>query len=58
MSSWKGVESVISILARRFLKPEGKTEAQLRRGYGILCGGGGGVFKLLLFFGKLLAGPN
>ena len=56
MSSWKGVESVISILARLFLKPEGKTEAQLRRGYGILCGGVGVFLNLLLFLGKLLAG--
>ena len=47
---------MISILARRFLKPEGKTEAQLRRGYGILCGGVGVFLNLLLFLGKLLAG--
>ena len=47
---------MISILARRFLRPEGKTEAQLRRGYGILCGGVGVFLNLLLFLGKLLAG--
>ncbi len=44
------------MLARLFLKPEGKTEAQLRRGYGILCGAVGVFLNLLLFLGKLLAG--
>lgn len=47
---------MISILARVFLKPEGKTEAQLRRGYGILCGAVGVFLNLLLFLGKLAAG--
>ena len=47
---------MISILARLFLKPEGKTEAQLRRGYGILCGAVGVFLNLLLFLGKLAAG--
>ncbi len=47
---------MISILTRLFLKPEGKTEAQLRRGYGILCGAVGVFLNLLLFLGKLAAG--
>ena len=28
---------MISLLARLFLKPEGRDEAALRKGYGILC---------------------
>ena len=44
------------MLARVLLKPEGKTEAQLRKGYGVLCGGVGVGLNLLLFLGKLLAG--
>lgn len=47
---------MISILARVFLKPEGKSAAQLRKGYGVLCGGVGIFLNLLLFLGKLLAG--
>lgn len=44
------------MLARVFLKPEGKTEAQVRKGYGVLCGAVGVCLNLLLFLGKLLAG--
>ena len=47
---------MITILARLFLKPEGKTEAQTRKGYGVLCGAVGVGLNLLLFLGKLLAG--
>ena len=47
---------MITILARVFLKPEGKTEAQLRKRCGVLCGGVGIFLNLLLFLGKLLAG--
>jgi len=47
---------MISILSRIFLKPEGKSGAQLRKGYGILCGAVGIALNLLLFLGKLLAG--
>ena len=47
---------MIAILARVFLKPEETSEAQLRKGYGILCGGMGVFLNLLLFLGKLLAG--
>ena len=47
---------MITILARFFLKPEGKTEAQLRKSCGILCGSVGIFLNLLLFLGKLLAG--
>ena len=47
---------MITILARIFLKPEGKPEARLRKGYGVLCGAVGVFLNLLLFLGKLLAG--
>ena len=47
---------MITMLARVFLKPEGKSEAQLRKGYGVLCGAVGVGLNLLLFLGKLLAG--
>ena len=30
---------MISLLARVFIKPDGKSEAALRQAYGILCGG-------------------
>lgn len=46
---------MITILARVFLRPDGKTEAQLRKGYGVLCGAAGVFLNLLLFLGKLLA---
>ena len=44
------------MLARLFLKPAGKSEAQLRKGYGVLCGAVGVGLNLLLFCGKLAAG--
>ena len=47
---------MITILARVFLKPEGKSSARLRRDYGVLCGAVGVFLNLLLFLGKLLAG--
>lgn len=47
---------MITMLSRIFLKPEGKTDAQLRKGYGVLCGAVGVFLNLLLFFGKLLTG--
>ncbi|MCI8848306.1 MAG: cation transporter [Oscillibacter sp.] len=47
---------MISLLARLFLKPEGRSEAALRQGYGVLCGAVGIVLNLLLFLVKLLAG--
>ena len=47
---------MISLLARLFLKPEGKSPADLRQGYGILCGAVGIGLNLLLFAGKFLAG--
>ena len=47
---------MITILARLLLRPEGKTEAQLRKGYGVLCGCVGMLLNLLLFLAKLLAG--
>lgn len=48
--------SVISLLAKYIIKPEGKSEAVLRQAYGILCGAVGVVLNLLLFLGKFLAG--
>lgn len=47
---------MISLLARLFIKSRDRTEAQLRRDYGILCGAVGVGLNLLLFLGKLLAG--
>lgn len=47
---------MISLLARIFLKSDGKTEAQLRKDYGILCGAAGIGFNVLLFLGKFFAG--
>lgn len=52
----KGAGSMITILSRAFIKPEGKSEAQLRRDYGVLCGCVGVFLNLLLFLAKLLAG--
>ena len=45
-----------SLLARLFLKPEGRDEAALRKGYGILCGAVGIGLNVLLFAGKFFAG--
>lgn len=47
---------MITILAQIFLRPEGKPEEQVRKGYGILCGAAGICFNVLLFLGKLLTG--
>ena len=47
---------MISLLARVFLKPDGKAEADLRKGYGILCGAVGIALNVLLFAGKFFAG--
>lgn len=47
---------MISLLARLFLKPEGRDGAALRKGYGILCGAVGIGLNVLLFLGKLFAG--
>ena len=32
---------MITLLARLFLKPDGKSEADLRKAYGVLCGAAG-----------------
>ena len=45
---------MISLLARLFLRK--KDPADLRRGYGMLCGAVGIGLNLLLFGGKFLAG--
>ena len=47
---------MISLLARLLLKPEKRSEAEVRRGYGILCGAVGIFFNGLLFAGKFIAG--
>ena len=47
---------MISLLARLFLKTEGRDEAALRKEYGILCGAGGIALNVLLFAGKFFAG--
>lgn len=47
---------MISLLAKLLLKPAGKTEAALRKGYGILCGAVGIGLNLVLFALKFLAG--
>ena len=47
---------MISLLARLFLKPEGRDETTLRKGYGILCGAVGIGLNILLFAGKFFAG--
>lgn len=47
---------MITLLARFFCKREGKTPAQLRTAYGVLCGTVGIALNLLLFAGKFFAG--
>ena len=47
---------MISLLARLFLKPEGRDETARRKGYGILCGAVGIGLNILLFAGKFFAG--
>lgn len=47
---------MISLLTKLFVKPEGKSEAALRKAYGVLCGTVGIALNVLLFLGKFLAG--
>ena len=47
---------MISLLARIFIKPEGKSAAQVRKAYGTLSGVVGILLNILLFAGKFLAG--
>ena len=47
---------MITLLARLFLKPDGKSEADLRKAYGVLCGAVGIGLNILLFLGKFFAG--
>ena len=47
---------MISLLARLFLKTEGRDEAALRKEYGILSGAVGIALNVLLFAGKFFAG--
>ncbi len=47
---------MITLLAAHFCKPEGRTPAQLRTAYGVLCGAVGIGLNLLLFLGKFFAG--
>lgn len=47
---------MITLFSRLFLKPEGKSPAQLRTAYGTLAGIVGIFLNLVLFAGKFLAG--
>ena len=47
---------MISLLARIFIKPEGKSAAQVRTAYGTLSGVVGILLNIFLFAGKFLAG--
>ena len=47
---------MISLLAKLFLKTDGKSESDLRKAYGILCGAVGIGLNILLFLLKFLAG--
>ena len=47
---------MIQLLSRYFIKPEGKTPAQLRQAYGTLCSVVGISLNILLFATKLFAG--
>ena len=47
---------MITLLARLFLKPDGKSEADLRKAYGVLCGAAGIGLNILLYLGKFFAG--
>ena len=47
---------MISFLARLFIKTEGRSQAAVRKAYGILCGAVGIGFNVLLFLGKFFAG--
>lgn len=47
---------MITLLAKYFCKAEGKSPAQLRTAYGVLCGAVGIGLNLLLFAGKFFAG--
>ncbi len=46
---------MISLLARIFVKPDGKPEDEVRKAYGILCGAVGIGLNVLLFIGKFTA---
>ena len=47
---------MISLLARLFVKTDGRDPAAVRKAYGILCGAVGIGFNALLFLGKFFAG--
>ena len=47
---------MISLLARLFVKTDGRDPAAVRKAYGILCGAVGIGFNVLLFLGKFFAG--
>ncbi|MDD3347275.1 cation diffusion facilitator family transporter [Oscillibacter sp.] len=47
---------MITLLSRIFLRSDGKSEAELRTAYGVLCGAVGIGLNLLLFLGKFFAG--
>jgi len=47
---------MISLLAKLFLKTEGKSDADVRKAYGVLCGAAGVALNAVLFAGKFFAG--
>ena len=47
---------MISLLAKLFIRPAGRAEADVRRAYGTLCGTVGIFLNALLFAGKFFAG--
>ena len=47
---------MISLLARIFIKSDEKSESDLRKAYGVLCGAAGIALNILLFIGKFVAG--
>ena len=49
---------MISLLAKLFLKTDGKSESDLRKTYGILCGAVGIGLNILLFLLKFWQAPS
>ena len=47
---------MVSLLARLFIKPDGKAPAEVRKAYGLLCGAVGIFLNVCLFAGKFFAG--
>ena len=47
---------MVTLLAKWFIKEEGKSEQQVRKAYGTLCSVFGVFLNVLLFAGKYIAG--